>query len=150
MNMNYSCNYRVKRYFGLATAVMVVLTISTAVSQAQHVVPEVSTLELSDAGLKIDLAELLLGTVTYECHDTVPKGAVIKQDPAAGAVIDVSIPVDVVVSTGECDADCGYPCCPINWRALFLGGLAVLVLIILAIAGLSGGGDIISPIHIFK
>ncbi len=45
-------------------------------------------------------AELIVGTVTQQPSNTIAAGVVISQSPAAGAVLVVGSPVDLVVSSG--------------------------------------------------
>jgi len=148
MNKMYACGCGVKGAFGLVPLLFVVMLLPMAASRAGEIVPDISSLELDSAQTKIEGARFMLGAVSYECDDTIPAGAVIKQIPAAGTVVGVEVPVDVVISTGGCD-DCDSGCCgcAISPHAAFLGVLAALVLIVLAVVW---GGTGASPAGIFK
>ena len=146
MNKIYSGGSHVMWIFVPALFPLFLMFFCATLCAGGESVPDVSFLELDNAHLKMEGASFVLGTVTYECDDTVPKGSVIKQTPAAGTVVDAAIPVDVVVSTGGCDC-CGGYFCSVTPRAIFLGVLAVLVLILLAVFW---GGDIASPAGLFK
>ncbi|HOK90235.1 MAG TPA: PASTA domain-containing protein, partial [Candidatus Hydrogenedentes bacterium] len=68
------------------------------------VVPDVVGLDLLDAENALNAAGLLLGTVVSVCDDLVPAGAVISQDPVASTTVPLGSAVNLVVSTGPCNA----------------------------------------------
>jgi len=101
-------------------------------------VPNIEGQQLEEVQASLSTLGLQLGTVTEECNNDVPEGAIIRQDPSADTEVERNTPIDVVVSTGKCS------CCervslqdPAN---IFLGVLAILIVVI---AGLffSGDGD---------
>jgi beta-lactam-binding protein with PASTA domain len=63
-------------------------------------VPDVSTLTQAAATAAITAANLIVGNVTTSSSMTVPAGAVISQNPAAGTQIVVGSAVALVVSSG--------------------------------------------------
>jgi beta-lactam-binding protein with PASTA domain len=65
-------------------------------------VPNVVGQTQSAAATAITGANLVVGTVTQQCDNTVPAGSVISQNPAAGSPVPPSTPVDLVISTGPC------------------------------------------------
>lgn len=65
-------------------------------------VPNVVGLTQGDAETEILNAELVLGTVTYECNNVYPVGVVFEQSPVGGEVVVKGSPVDIKVSTGPC------------------------------------------------
>ncbi|NLV44139.1 MAG: PASTA domain-containing protein [Candidatus Hydrogenedentes bacterium] len=101
--------------------------------------PDVVLLTLEEAGRRITDAGLVVGNIYQECSDEVPEGAVIEQAPVAGTIVEPLAPVDLVVSTGECPCSCGA-FCSFNWGDLFLGLLAVIVLLVISLFALGGGG----------
>ena len=109
-----------------------------AEGEAVLVVPDVVLLPLEGAGAAVANAGLVVGEVAEECSDDVPAGAVISQEPVAGTIVEALTPVNLVVSTGECPCSCGA-FCTFNWGNLFLGALAVLVLVIISLFTLGGG-----------
>ncbi len=64
------------------------------------IVPNVVGLSESAATAALTGAGLTLGAVTRQASATVPAGSVIGQNPAAGASVARSAPVDLVVSSG--------------------------------------------------
>jgi hypothetical protein len=101
-------------------------------------VPDVVGETLADATAILNANCFVVGAVTEECSDDIPKGCVISQDPAAGAGAIGLSPVDLVISSGRCACCDGFD--PLDPTNLFLGGLALLVLIIASIVLSVGGG----------
>ncbi|MHC4646251.1 MAG: PASTA domain-containing protein [Planctomycetota bacterium] len=64
-------------------------------------VPDVTEMGQADAESAIVSAELTVGDITHEYSDTVPKGYVTTQNPAAGAWAPVNSDVDIVISLGQ-------------------------------------------------
>jgi serine/threonine-protein kinase len=64
-------------------------------------VPSVVGLTEGEATVEIEDAGLVVGEVSGEASDTVPEGSVISQDPGAGASVEASSAVDLVVSAGK-------------------------------------------------
>lgn len=102
--------------------------------------PDVVLLTLEEAGRRITDVGLVVDNIYQECSDEVPEGAVIEQAPVAGTIVEPLAPIDLVISTGECPCSCGA-FCSFNWGDLFLGLLAVVVLIIISLFAFSGGGS---------
>jgi beta-lactam-binding protein with PASTA domain len=69
-------------------------------SVAKVTVPNVVGLTQANAQTAITGAGLAVGSVTNQSSATVPTGAVISQNPAAGASVDAGAKVDFVVSSG--------------------------------------------------
>lgn len=67
-------------------------------------VPNVTGQAQAAAEAAITGAGLTVGAVTQQCSDTVPAGAVVSQDPAAGTEVAPGSAVALVVSTGPCSA----------------------------------------------
>jgi beta-lactam-binding protein with PASTA domain len=65
-------------------------------------VPNVVGQTQAAAATAITGANLVVGTVTQQCDNTVAAGSVISQNPAAGSPVPPSTPVDLVISTGPC------------------------------------------------
>jgi serine/threonine-protein kinase len=63
-------------------------------------VPDVRGMSLADATVKLQGANLLLGTTGQQPSDTVPAGEVISQDPASNTKVDAGTKVNLVISTG--------------------------------------------------
>jgi len=80
------------------------LVVSTGPCPVLVTVPDVVGLTQSAAETAIQGAGLVVGTVTTQCDDVVPAGAVISQNPVAGASVQPGSAVDLVVSTGPCNA----------------------------------------------
>ncbi|MBP9002133.1 MAG: PASTA domain-containing protein [Candidatus Hydrogenedentes bacterium] len=80
----------------------VTLAISTGPCNAT--VPDVAGLAREAAEAVITAAGLYVGTVTEQCSDTVAAGSVIGQDPVGGTEVTLGTSVDLVVSTGSCNA----------------------------------------------
>ena len=72
-------------------------------------VPDVVGQTQSAAETAITSAGLVVGTVTTQCDDVVPAGAVISQNPVAGASVQPGSAVDLVVSTGPCPVTVTVP-----------------------------------------
>jgi len=66
----------------------------------QATVPELGGMTQADAELALADAGLLLGATTPEPSETVPSGAVIRQDPIAGTKVAKGTAVAVVISSG--------------------------------------------------
>ena len=69
-------------------------------SPALVTVPDLTAQSLADAQTRLAEAGLTLGTQTQSPSDSVPAGAVLAQDPAAGALVEAASAVNVVVSLG--------------------------------------------------
>ena len=63
-------------------------------------VPDVVGLQRTAAESNIVTAKLAVGTVTQVYSDTIPKGQVSAQDPAAGQTVDAGAPINLTVSLG--------------------------------------------------
>jgi len=77
------------------------------------------------------------GGIVYQYSKEVPEGLVISQNPAAGMMVEPLTPVSLVVSEGPCACGCkgGEE---LSWSGIFLGALALLVLLA-ATFGVSSG-----------
>ena len=64
-------------------------------------VPDVVGMTQSAAQAEIEAADLVVGTITEEAHDTVPEGEVISQTPEAGAEVEPGTTIELVVSLGK-------------------------------------------------
>jgi serine/threonine-protein kinase len=69
--------------------------------EARVTVPSVVGLTEEEAAVELEDAGLTVGEVAGEASDTVPEGSVISQDPRAGASVEASASVDLVVSAGK-------------------------------------------------
>ncbi|MEX0919028.1 MAG: PASTA domain-containing protein [Candidatus Paceibacterota bacterium] len=69
-------------------------------------VPDTSNLPEDEAVDLVNSFDLIVGTITRVCSDTVATGRVIRSVPPAGASVPVGTIIDLVVSSG--------PCPPIN------------------------------------
>ncbi|OQC06310.1 MAG: Dictyostelium (slime mold) repeat protein [Candidatus Hydrogenedentes bacterium ADurb.Bin101] len=111
----------------------------SVIAKALTVVPDLANMPLEDAIVAIEAAGLTVGTISYECSDDVPEDCVISHEPAVGATVPTGTPVDLLVSSGDC------PCCAgfefLTWSNLFLGALALLVLVVTGL--LLSGTDVI-------
>jgi len=67
-------------------------------------VPDVVGQDQASAEAALAAAGLVVGTVTTQCSDTVPADSVISQNPVGGASVAPGSTVDLVVSTGPCNA----------------------------------------------
>ena len=75
---------------------------ATAVtSETQVTVPNVVSLTQADAEKSLNASGLRLGTVTQKPSNTVPRGNVISQDPAALTTAPGGTAVNIVVSSGK-------------------------------------------------
>lgn len=97
-------------------------------------VPDVVLQTLEGATAQIAGAGLTLGAVSYKCNNQVPAGAVIRQNPAAGATAVSGYPVSLVISEGDCPAACDSFDLK-DWGNLFLGILAVVGLLLATVFG---------------
>jgi beta-lactam-binding protein with PASTA domain len=78
-----------------------VITIDLVVSLGQPVVPDVVGMTEPDANTVITAVDALtVGSITYECSNTVAAGLVIRQDPVAGTSVPCGSSVNLVLSTG--------------------------------------------------
>ncbi|MBQ9042611.1 MAG: PASTA domain-containing protein [Eggerthellaceae bacterium] len=64
-------------------------------------VPNVVSLTQADADKALAAAGFSIGSVSYEASDTVPKGAVVSQDPAALSAAEAGSKVNLVISSGK-------------------------------------------------
>jgi len=84
------------------TIVNVGSAVNLLVSLGRPIVPDVVGMTQADANAAIIAVDSLqVGQVTYEYHDTVPQGIVIRQDPNAGTAVLIGSSVDFVVSLGK-------------------------------------------------
>lgn len=65
-------------------------------------VPNVTGMEASAARAALTAAGLTVGTVYDDCHSTVGAGAVIRQSPGAGGIVEAGTAISLTVSTGPC------------------------------------------------
>jgi hypothetical protein len=63
-------------------------------------VPEVVGMKEAEAQLEIIASNFVVGAVGYECHDVVPAGVVLSQDPNGREMAVAGSPVDMAVSVG--------------------------------------------------
>ena len=68
-------------------------------------VPDLAGMDGIEAEAAITAADLTMGDVTEECSDTVDEGKVIRQEPAAIAMVMPGSAVSFVLSTGSCPPD---------------------------------------------
>ena len=107
--------------------VTVVISSGTNVEQIQ--MPDLTGKTEEEAKVVIEEEGLSIGTVSEEDSDTVDKGKVISQTPAAGGTVDKGTSVDLKISLGKkiktysCSVDVGAPA---NFMA---GSEAVIVLL---------------------
>ena len=80
------------------------VSISVSLGPCPVIVPNVVNFMQSAAEIQIQAVGLVVGTVTTACSDTISAGAVISQNPAAGSSVLSGTAVDLVVSTGPCNA----------------------------------------------
>lgn len=73
---------------------------STTQAAAQVEVPSVSGMTVSQATSALSAAGLTLGSQTTQASDTVAKGQIVSQNPAAGSTAASGSAVSVVVSSG--------------------------------------------------
>lgn len=81
-----------------ATYVLLGSSVGLVVAGVQ--IPDVSGLGQAAAGSALVAAGLALGPITQSGSPTVPVGAVITEDPAAGTIVALGSPVGIVLSTG--------------------------------------------------
>jgi len=84
------------------------LVVSSGPPPPPVAVPLVVGLQQADATTAITGATLTLGTVTFQ-SDAAPAGEVLSSNPAAGALVAPSTPVDLVVSSGPPPPDVVVP-----------------------------------------
>ncbi len=103
-------------------------------------VPDLVLEQYENAPAILAAVNLTSGGIAYECSKEVPEGLVISQNPAAGLMVDALTPVSLVVSEGPCACGCEGQDAGVSWGGIFLGILALLVLL-----GVSTGvgGDLI-------
>ncbi len=107
----------------------VTVVISSGSSVEQITMPDLSGKTEEEAKVVIEEEGLTIGTVAEEDSDTVEKGKVISQAPAAGGMVDKGTAVDLKISLGKktktysCSVEVGSPG---NYMA---GSEAVIVLL---------------------
>ncbi len=107
----------------------VTVVISSGTNVEQVTMPDLSGKTEEEAKVVIEEEGLSIGTVAEEESDTVEKGKVISQAPAAGGMIDKGTAVDLKISLGKktktysCSVEVGAPA---NYMA---GSEAVIVLL---------------------
>ncbi len=107
----------------------VTVVISSGSNVEQITMPDLSGKTEEEAKVVIEEEGLSIGTVAEEESDTVEKGKVISQAPAAGGMIDKGTAVDLKISLGKktktysCSVEVGAPA---NFMA---GSEAVIVLL---------------------
>ncbi|HOH29390.1 MAG TPA: PASTA domain-containing protein, partial [Candidatus Hydrogenedentes bacterium] len=91
-------------------------------------VPDLVLEQYENAPAILAAVNLTSGGIVYECSKEVPEGLVISQNPAAGLLVESLTPVSLVVSEGPCACGCegGEE---LSWSGIFLGALALLVLL---------------------
>jgi beta-lactam-binding protein with PASTA domain/N-glycosylase/DNA lyase len=72
-----------------------------ALAIGQPIVPDLSGEPQADANSAIEAAGLVVGTITYEYHDTMPEGLVANQNPVGGTQVPLWSSVDFVLSLGQ-------------------------------------------------
>ena len=77
------------------------LVVSTGVCP---VVPDVQGLTREAAADSLEAAGLVTGILALQCDDSVPAGVVISQSPGPGVSAGVGTAVNLVISTGLCNA----------------------------------------------
>lgn len=65
-------------------------------------VPDVTGMDESSALAALTAAGLTAGGVYDDCHPTVGAGAVIRQSPGSGGIVEVGTAISLTVSTGPC------------------------------------------------
>ena len=80
-------------------------------------VPDVYDMNVADATAALEDACFNLGTIYYECSDTVDACDVTRADPPYCTYPECGLDVDIYVSTGPC---CTYPACW-DWAGQCLG-----------------------------
>ena len=93
----------------------IVVVISSGINVEQISMPDLSQKTEEEARVVIEEEGLVVGTVSEENSDTVEKGKVISQAPAAGGMVDKGTTVDLKISLGKkittysCSVDVGTP-----------------------------------------
>ena len=93
----------------------VTVVISSGTSVEQISMPDLTGKTEEEAKVVIEEEGLVIGTVSEEDSDTVDKGKVISQSPAAGGNVDKGTTVDLKISLGKkiktysCSVDVGAP-----------------------------------------
>ncbi|MHC4619015.1 MAG: PASTA domain-containing protein [Planctomycetota bacterium] len=83
------------------TLVAIGSAVNLVVSSGRPEVPNVVGMSEPNAAAAITAVDnLIVGTVTYDYNDTVPKDEVISQDPAANTLVAIGSAVNLVVSSG--------------------------------------------------
>ena len=90
-------------------------------------VPDLTEMTQADAESAIISAEFTIGNITYEYSNTVPKGYVTSQSPAAGAWAPINSEVNIVISLGQLicsiicvDDDAPYGGNGMSWETAFI------------------------------
>lgn len=93
----------------------VTVVISSGINVEQMEMPDLTGKTEEEAKVVIEEEGLSVGTVSEEDSDTVEKGKVISQSPAAGGTVDKGTTVDLKISLGKkvktysCSVDVGAP-----------------------------------------
>ncbi len=93
----------------------VTVVVSSGKTIEQVSMPDLSNKTEEEAKVVIEEEGLVIGTVSEEENDTVEKGKVISQAPAAGGMVDKGTTVDLKISLGKkiktysCSVDVGSP-----------------------------------------
>jgi len=84
------------------TTVWVGSSVDLVVSLGQPIVPDIVGMTQSDANSAIVAVDSLqIGTISYEYHDSVPRGVVISQNPVGGTAVPIGSSIDYSVSLGR-------------------------------------------------
>lgn len=83
-------------------------------------VPDVTGLTEAGADAALLAAHLAVGPLTVQASPTVPAGAVISQDPAAGAAVPPGTAVALVLSSGPAYVDTSPPVWPVGAQLTLL------------------------------
>ena len=81
------------------TSVTLILSEGPAVKEVK--VPDITGLTEAKAVERLEDNDLKAGSISYEASDSVSKGMVIRQDPAAGTKVEENSSVSFVVSNGS-------------------------------------------------
>lgn len=104
-NENYPKDYVIKQNPLPGTKVkesrQILLTISKGIESVS--VPYLLNKPEYAAKNEIQNSELSIGNILYETNDSIPKGTVIRQNPAPGTKIAYDATVDLVISSGGAD-----------------------------------------------
>ena len=93
----------------------VTVVVSSGTSVEQISMPDLTGKTEEEAKVVIEEEGLVIGTVSEEDSDSVDKGKVISQSPAAGGMVDKGTTVDLKISLGKkiktysCSVDVGAP-----------------------------------------